>query len=102
MADAATNLANIGSTIGQANAAASAATTGVVPAGADEVSQAIATLFAGHGQAYQALSSQAAQFHDQFVRLLNAGAASYVSAEAANTSPLQAFSDLPGAVVPPA
>ncbi|OBA83741.1 hypothetical protein A9W99_07035 [Mycobacterium sp. 1164966.3] len=97
IADAATNLADIGSTISQANTAASAATTGVVPAGADEVSQAIATLFAGHGQAYQSLSSQAALFHDQFVRLLSSGAASYAGAEAANTVPLQAMS-----VVPPA
>ncbi len=97
IADAATNLADIGSTISQANTAASAATTGVVPAGADEVSHAIATLFAGHGQAYQALSSQAALFHEHFVRLLNAGAVSYAGAEAANTVPLQAMS-----VVPPA
>src|SRR5271170_7431095 len=81
---AATDLANIGSTISEANVAAAAPTTGVLAAGADEVSTAIATLFAGHAQSYQALSTQVAAFHDQFVQLLNGGAASYAQTEAAN------------------
>jgi hypothetical protein len=42
-----------------------------------------------HGQAYQAASAQLTAFHDQFVRALSTGAASYASAEAANASPLQ-------------
>lgn len=42
-----------------------------------------------HGQAYQAFSARVAVFHDQFVQLLNAGAGSYATAEAANTNPLQ-------------
>ncbi len=90
VAAAATDLANIGSAIGAANTAAVAPTTGVIAAGADEVSAAIAALFGSHAQAYQALSAQAAQFHAQFVQVLNAGAAAYASAEAANASPLQA------------
>jgi PE family len=64
---AATDLSSIGSAIGEANAAALAPTTGVLAAGADEVSAAIAALFGAHGQAYQALSAQAAAFHQQFV-----------------------------------
>ncbi|ORV74455.1 PE-PGRS family protein, partial [Mycobacterium gastri] len=92
IAAAATDLAGIGSAIGAANAAAAANTEVVLVAGADEVSAAIAVLFGAHGQAYQALSAQAAAFHAQFVQALTAGAGSYASAEAASaasiTSPL--------------
>lgn len=54
---AASDLANIGSTLGAANAAALGPTTELLAAGADEVSAAIASLFAAHGQAYQAVSA---------------------------------------------
>ena len=81
---AASDLSNIGSQLGAANSAAVIPTTGLLAAGADEVSAAIAALFGRHAKAYQALSAQAAAFHDEFVRLLNAGAASYASAEVAN------------------
>ena len=70
---AATDLANIGSTISEANAAAAAPTTGVLAAAGDEVSAAIAALFSGHGQAFQALSSQAADFHGHFVQNMTSG-----------------------------
>jgi PE family len=50
-----------------------------------------AALFATHGQAYQALSTQATAFHQQFVQLMNAGAAQYASVEAANANPLQSI-----------
>ena len=89
VAAAATDLANIGSTINVANAAAAFPTTGVLAAGADGVSASIAALFGAHAQAYQALSAQAAQFHAQFVQLMNTGAGAYASAEAASASPLQ-------------
>ncbi|CPR12728.1 PE-PGRS family protein [Mycobacterium bohemicum DSM 44277] len=84
MHSAASDLANIGSVIGAANAAAAGPTTGIVAAGADEVSAAAAALFGAHAQAYQTLSAQATAFHNQFVQLMNGGAASYVGAEAAN------------------
>lgn len=58
---AATDLANLGSTISAANAAASIPTTGVLAAGADDVSAAIAALFGAHAQAYQTISAQAAR-----------------------------------------
>ena len=89
VAAAATDLANIGSTISSANTAAVGPTSGVLAAGADEVSATVAALFDAHAQAYQALSAQAAYFHDQFVQLLTGGATQYAAAEAANASPLQ-------------
>ena len=84
LAAAATDLANVGSVVSTANAAAAAATTEVAAAGADEVSAAVATLFSEHAQAYQGLSARAAAFHGQFVQTLNAAAESYAATEAAN------------------
>jgi hypothetical protein len=56
-ASAASDLAGIGSMIGEANAAAAVPTTGVMAAAGDEVSAAIASLFSSHGQEFQALSA---------------------------------------------
>jgi hypothetical protein len=78
------NLAGIGSTLGEATAAAAAPTTGVAAAAADEVSIALSEIFGMYGQQFQALSAQASAFHNEFVSLLNGGAAAYLSAEAAN------------------
>ena len=50
----------------------------------------MATLFARHGQQFQALSAQAAAFHSQFVQALNSAGSAYTAAEAAGASPLQA------------
>ena len=93
---AATDVASIGSTLSAAHAAAAAPTTGILAAAEDEVSVAIADLFSGHGQAYQALSAQVAAFHEQFVQALTAGAGSYASAEAANASLLQPWNAIAG------
>ncbi|EPZ63812.1 PE-PGRS family protein [Mycobacterium tuberculosis '98-R604 INH-RIF-EM'] len=89
VAAAANNLAQIGSTLSAANAAALAPTTGVLAAGADEVSAAVASLFSGHAPAYQTLGTQAAAFHERFIQALSTAAGAYGSAEAANASPLQ-------------
>lgn len=51
IAAAATDLADLGSTIAGANAAAAANTTSLLAAGADEISAAIAALFGAHGRA---------------------------------------------------
>jgi hypothetical protein len=59
------------SELSEAQLAAVAGGTGVLPAGSDEVSAAIAGLFASHGQAYQALSAQAGALHSQFVQTMN-------------------------------
>jgi PE family len=75
---AATDLTNIGSTIGAATAAAAAPTTSVLAAGADEVSTAVAALFGAHAQSYQALGARAAAFHEQFVQALTTGSGARV------------------------
>lgn len=89
VAAAASDLARIGWTITSANSVALGPTSNVLAPGADEVSASIAALFGAHSQVYQALSAQAAAFHEQFVQLMNGGAAQYLAAEAANTTPLQ-------------
>ena len=86
VAAAATDLASVGSTISEANAAAASSTTQVFAAGTDEVSTAVAALFGAHAQGYQTLSAQAAAFHQQFVQALNSGAGAYASAEAVNAA----------------
>ncbi|MCV7089948.1 PE family protein, partial [Mycobacterium interjectum] len=89
MTSAATDLENLGATLDAAHGAAASPTTGILAAGADEVSAAVSALFGEYGQTYQALSAQAASFHQQFVQLLNGGATQYALAEAANANPLQ-------------
>jgi PE family len=84
MAAASDNLANLGSALRNANAAAATQTTSIAAAAADEVSTAITALFGEHALEFQTLASQAATFHDEFVNLLNGGAAQYLNAEAAN------------------
>ncbi|MGO9511979.1 MAG: PE family protein [Mycobacterium sp.] len=81
---AAGNLADIGSAMTAANAAAATPTTGLVAMASDEVSAAITAVFSSHAQAYQNLGAQAAAFHDQFVRTLSGGAGAYVATEIAN------------------
>lgn len=95
---AALDLTRVGTAIDQAVATARGSTSSVAAAAADEISTAIAALFSGHGEAFQAASAQAATFQEQFVQLLNGGAAQYASAEAFNNpllaainTPFQAF-----------
>ncbi len=89
VAAAATDFAKIGSALSMSNAAASAPTTGLLAAGADQVSAAVARFFGAHAQAYQAISADVESFHQQFVQLVNTGAAQYAATEAQNASPLQ-------------
>jgi PE family len=89
LASAATDLANIGSTVSAATAAAAGPTSLLQAAAADEVSAAVTSVFAGHAQAYHALSAQAALFHQKFVQALNSAANAYAGTEAGNASPLQ-------------
>src|SRR5262249_16833086 len=88
VATAASDLADIGLTIGAATAAAAVPTTSVTAAAGDEVSAAIASLFSDHAQAYQSLSSRAAAFHDEFGQALSGAGGAYSLSEAANASPL--------------
>ncbi|BBZ48970.1 PE family protein [Mycobacterium heidelbergense] len=86
IAEAATDLAAIGSTVSVAHMVAVGPTAAVLPAAADEVSASIAHVFSLHAQDYQALAGQAVVFHEQFVQHLTASAGSYASAEVANAA----------------
>ncbi len=88
MAQAATDLATIGSTLDIAHTVAAAPILSVLPAAADEISAGIARLFSVHAQTFQALAARAAEFHDQFSRALAAAAGAYAETEAANAAPL--------------
>ncbi len=94
LTSAVTGLQSVGSALTAANTAALFSTTAVLPAGADEVSAAVAAVFAGQAQRYQSLSLEASAFHERFVQLLGSGAASYAAAEVANAGPLQPLLDL--------
>jgi hypothetical protein len=96
MATAAADVAAIGTTINEAKVAAAGATTGVISAAADEVSEAIATLFNAYADECQAVIGQVAVFHREFAQALAAGGNAYANAEAAIlaalTAPLGALS----------
>lgn len=80
------NLAGAGAILAGATTAASAPTTGVVPAAADTVSVLVASRFAAHAAGYQQAAAQATATHEMFVATLNASAASYADTEAANAA----------------
>ncbi|OBG41078.1 hypothetical protein A5672_12890 [Mycobacterium alsense] len=84
VAAASGDLANLGSALRSATAAAATQTTAVVAPAADQVSAAVAALLGAHGQEFQTINAQAAAFHDEFVSNLSAGAAQYANAEVAN------------------
>ncbi|OBK11049.1 PE family protein [Mycobacterium asiaticum] len=86
---AAADLAGIGSTIKGANATAAVSTTAIPAAASDQVSAAVAALYSGYARGYQALGTQVAAFHEQFVRALGASASTYALAEAANAAAVQ-------------
>ena len=90
LASATADLKSIGAELDAAHAAVAVPTTGLVAAGADEVSAAVTALFSEYGQAFHALSAQASTFHTQFVQALSGTQGAYAAAEAANASPLQA------------
>lgn len=89
---AAGGLTEIGEAIKTAAAAAEHSTAGIVAAAADEVSVAVAGLFGGHAQEFQALTARTMVFQAEFERALSAAAAAYASAEATNAVPLQSLS----------
>ncbi len=90
MSAAATDVVSIGSVVATANQGVAGATTGIFAAAKDEVSAAIAALLSAHGQGYQAVSAQAAAFHERFVQTLTGAARAYAAAEAADASLLEA------------
>ncbi|WP_205876020.1 PE family protein [Mycobacterium camsae] len=100
--NAAQDIAGVGTQVSATNAAAAAATTEILSAGADEVSQAIAAPFDTHAMQYQSFSAQVAAFHQNFVQIRRASGAAYAATEATNTSPWQALvSEISGALNAP-
>jgi hypothetical protein len=97
LSSAAEDLAGIGSAVNAANAAAANSTTSLLAAGADEVSTRIAGLFGAHGRAFQALTAQAAQLHEGFVRALAANANTYLTTEIATAETLLGGPAIPAA-----
>lgn len=83
---AASDLQGIGSVLAAQNTAAAAPTTGVTPAGTDEVSALMAAQFSTHGSMYQSVSAQAAAIHEMLVHTLSTNAQSYAATEAANAA----------------
>jgi len=81
---AAVTLQGIGSTMSAQNAAATAPTTGVVPAAADEVSALTAAQFATHARMDQAVGAQSAAIHEMSANTLGTSAGSYAATAAAN------------------
>jgi hypothetical protein len=71
----------IGAMLEEAHQAAARQTTATAAAGEDEISRAIAALFSGHGQQYQALAAQAQAFHQQFAANLKGAASTYSTVE---------------------
>jgi hypothetical protein len=86
LATTAADVGEIGSAITDANANAAGPTAGLVAAAKDEVSEAIAKLFGGYGQQYQAVLTKAAAFHDDFARALAAAGNAYTQAEASTAA----------------
>jgi len=80
---------SMASTLNAAHLAAAVPTTDLAAAAGDEVSAAIAALFAGYGQEYQALGARASAFEQQFVQALSSAAGSYSAAEEASALLLQ-------------
>lgn len=91
---AAADLGNIGSALDAAHLAAAVPTTGLAAAAADEISTAVATLFGGFGQEYQAISLQVSAYQQQFLQSLGLAAGSYASAEAAAATVLDPVFDV--------
>jgi hypothetical protein len=62
-------------------------TTGLIPAGADEISAATAKVFGEYSQELQALKAQAKAIREQFTQNLAREASSYAASETANAPP---------------
>jgi hypothetical protein len=90
LASAAKQVGNIANMLEEAHAVAAPPTSGILPAGADEVSAAITSLFNNHSTTYQDMAAQGAAFHLRFTQLLGAAGAAFTGTEQAA---LQALRD---------
>jgi PE-PPE domain/PE family len=95
LASAAQDVGNVGTMLEEANALAALPMSGILPAGADEVSAAITPLFNSQSAIYRELAAQAEAFRRQFRRLLAAAGIAYAEAEQAGQQALRdAISEL--------
>ncbi|OBJ55147.1 PE-PPE domain-containing protein [Mycobacterium sp. 1423905.2] len=94
IATVADDVAALGTTINEATTAAAARTTGLAAAAADEVSDAVATLFNTYAHECQAVIGQAVTFHSDFVQALTASGNAYANAETTSVGALTAPSFL--------
>lgn len=101
MTAAAADITEIGTAVRRAELAASGPIAGVAAAAADEVSAAIAAFFSTHGRNFQALSQQAAAFHGEFARALQAAGEAYVLADKAASNSLSALGESAAALLSP-
>ena len=99
MSAVATGIDEIGSSISSANAAAVVPTSALLAPAADQVSSAITRLFNSHGQQYQMIAAQAAEFHSAFAQSVAAAGAAYSAAEDAAQALLGAGTAAPAATV---
>lgn len=83
---AATDVAGIGSAFSEASAAAATPTTAILPAGADELSTAMAAVLTRQGQVWQTFSHDYEWLHQQFVDLLNGSSLKYLATEIDNAA----------------
>ncbi|WP_205875447.1 PE family protein [Mycobacterium camsae] len=97
---AAGDLASIGSSLQATTTAASALTTGIAAAAADEVSATVAHVFGSFGEEFKAVSAQASSYYADFVRLLGGSATAYLNAEIANAGMVLVNSPSAAAAVP--
>jgi hypothetical protein len=81
LATAAEDLGNIGTRLEEANAVAALPTSSILPAAADEVSAAIASLFNNQSTTFQELAARGAAFHQGFTQLLGAAFTAYTGTE---------------------
>jgi hypothetical protein len=101
MEAAAQDLRAILANLSEGNAMAAPPTTGILPAGVDEVSAAITALFNTHGRTYQQLATAAQEFHQQFANLLSSARAAYEDTEIASGQMLRtAIDDMEQPFVP--
>ena len=82
LAMTAADIDKIRSALTEVNANVAGPTTALIAAAKDEVSEAIAKLFAKYGWHYQGVLAEAAAFHDEFTRALAGAGNTYANAEA--------------------
>ena len=80
---AAADVDSIGASLEEATLAALTPTSTMLPAGADEISTAIAALFNSHATEFQQIAALAQRFHTRFGQLLGHAADAYQCTEQA-------------------